>query len=313
MKIAAVSMVKNECDIIELFIKINTRFFDAIYILDHCSTDSTSDIVKLMKKKGFNIFYTLLSDKVYNQATITTNAVRQISRLGIYDFIMPIDADEFIPDNKIEFIKKFLIEKKSDFEIGYFPWKTYCPISNDYFKTQAPLYNNFKPRKSEPNQFYKIIISNKIATNCEISMGNHDLINESKFNHLKKYVMPSHLIHTPVRSEEQIISKAILGSHSFKLKKDRKPGEGFHWDEITQKIRTMNYSIPNELLSKIASNYAVPQKNCNYDISDANMIESQSTGIGQRKDIIEFLDLAKINIIKNFDNYISQLITNNIY
>lgn len=313
MKIAAVSMVKNESDIIELFIKINIRFFDAIYILDHCSTDSTAEIVRLMKKKGFNIFYTLLSDKIYNQAIITTNAVRQISRLGIYDFIMPIDADEFIPDNKIELIKKFLAEKKSDLEIGYFPWKTYCPINNNYFGTQAPLYNNFKPRKSEPNQFYKIIISNKIATNCEISMGNHDLINESKCNYSKKYIMPSHLIHIPVRSEEQIISKAILGSHSFKLKKDRKHGEGFHWDDIAQKIRNSNYSVSSNLLTNISINYAIPEKNCTYDIAASNMIESHSTGIGNNSDTIDFLDLAKINIIKNFDNHIAYFMANNVY
>ena len=110
MKIAAVTMVKNESDIIELFIKINSRFFDDIYILDHGSTDQTAKIIKLMKQKGYNLFYTLLDDKIYNQSKITTQAVRQIAKNKMYDYIMPIDADEFIQDTDTTIIKNFLIQ-----------------------------------------------------------------------------------------------------------------------------------------------------------------------------------------------------------
>ncbi len=308
MKIAAVSMVKNECDIIELFIKINSRFFDAIYILDHGSTDFTSKIIRLMKEDGFNIFYTLVKDRIYNQSTITSNAVNQIARLELYDFIMPIDADEFIPNNDIEKIKQFLKEKINSFDIGYLPWKTYCPIEKNYFESEAPLYNKFKARRSEINQYYKIIISNKLAKECKIEMGNHDIKHEPRFGYIKKNIVPSHLIHTPIRSEEQIISKAILGNHAFKLKKDRKPGEGFHWDELAKIIRSMNYSIPSETLSEMAANYAMPQIKSPKNIALTDLIELNSDPIGKKNDSINFPDLAKINLIKNLDEYISYLI-----
>jgi hypothetical protein len=42
------------------------------------------------------------------------------------------------------------------------------------------------------------------------------------------------LAHVPVRSSEQIVSKALLGSHKLSLVADRMHREGFHWDLIAE-------------------------------------------------------------------------------
>lgn len=310
MKIAAISMVKNESDIIELFIKINSRFFDAIYILDHGSTDATAQIVGLMKKSGYNVYYTLLNDKIYNQSKITTSAIRQIAQLNLYDYLMPLDADEFISGENIGLIKDFLSEQDGNFDVGYFPWKTYCPTNRKYFEASAPLHDNFKARRVEANQFYKVIITNRLGKFSTIAMGNHDVIIQEEISALKKHVVPSSLIHVPIRSQEQIISKAVLGSHSFKLKKDRALGEGFHWDELTHQIRIGNYSLSDEMLFQVAANYAVPKDKwvTNQPMSDA--IEPACSNIGRSEDSIEYIELAKINLLRNFDMHINELIIN---
>ena len=46
MKIAAISIVKNEADIIELFVKINSRICDHMYIVDGSSDDGTFEMLK---------------------------------------------------------------------------------------------------------------------------------------------------------------------------------------------------------------------------------------------------------------------------
>lgn len=307
MKIAAVSMVKNESDIIELFIRINSRFFDAIYILDHQSTDSTPEIIRLMKESGFNVFYTILKDTIYNQSKITSDAVNQISRMNLYDYIMPIDADEFIPDIDSKLIKDFLNSNKSDFNVGYIPWKTYYPINNQYYESRAPLYENFIPRASEKSQFYKIIISNEFGKTCNVAMGNHDASNLSESVKYKKKLIPSYLIHIPVRNKQQIISKVILGSHAFKLKKDRTPGEGFHWDQIAKKIKEMNYNLTDQMIFHIAANYATPHSDWVTCINNPHHKINEPERIGRKSDKIVFKNLATIDLLKNFDSRIEEL------
>jgi hypothetical protein len=221
---------------------------------------------------------------------------------------MPIDADEFMPENGIQAIENFLQGKDGGFNIGYLPWKTYCPINNDFYKIQNPLCKNFIARRIEPVQFYKIILSNEFAKNCIISMGNHDAINILYTGKTIKYKIPLHLKHVPIRSKEQAISKVILGSHAFELKKDRRPGEGFHWDELANKIRMNEYSMTNNLLFNMAMNYAVPKENWiihSIENQDDAMIEE----IGSEFDLIEYKNLAKIDLLKNLDMEIKKIIT----
>ena len=52
MHLAAVSIVRSECDIIESFVRHNAAFFDRLYILDHRSTDTTPDILRKLADEG---------------------------------------------------------------------------------------------------------------------------------------------------------------------------------------------------------------------------------------------------------------------
>ena len=302
MKFAAVAMVKNECDIIELFIKINSRFFDHIYFLDHMSNDNTVKIINLMIAKGYNISYRIIADKAYNQSLETTFEVRRIAKLNLYDFIMPLDADEFISIEDSYELKKLILDTVSIDGIAYIPWSTYVPESSEYFNSTAPLYSIFKKRRIEYNQFYKIIISNNFALNSIIEMGNHHATN-SNINITNIPILPLQLMHAPIRSAEQIIRKVILGSHSFSLKIDRKEGEGFHWEIMAQYIRGNNYLLDYTHLFNFGINYAVQDSEIKINELDFNCIR-----IGLMEDDFEFRELARINILESFDKEINELI-----
>ena len=301
-KIAAVSMVKNESDIIELFIKINSRVFDAFFILDHCSTDGTAKIIEALQSKGFQINYTKLSDGAYNQAEITTSAVRHVANLNLFDYIIPIDADEFFCQKTDLAISELISSSLTLEEVGHVPWITYCPQSSNYFNSEAPLYENFRMRRIEPIQYYKVILGNNFAKECSISMGNHNATNEKyKFSSSKLLSLPVN--HIPVRSKEQIIRKAILGSYAFSLKKNRNPGEGYHWDLMATKIRERNYHLDDADLLEIALNYATQD-----GTALANDLIEDCPRIGNEGDSIEFKELSDINLLKSFDMEIADLI-----
>jgi glycosyltransferase involved in cell wall biosynthesis len=131
MKVALISMVKNECDIIELFLKINLRQLDHAYIFDHKSTDGTDLIIKKMINEGYPITYMYHQDDDFRQSDLITAATNQISKLGIYDYLVPLDADEFLATtDQFRSVKDAISVSLSTSSLGLIPWKTYCPISD---------------------------------------------------------------------------------------------------------------------------------------------------------------------------------------
>jgi hypothetical protein len=298
-RIIGVAMVKNEADIIELFIKINSRFFSEIHILDHQSSDSTAAIITKCQSWGYRVKYKLLENDGmgFNQAEITTNYIQQVARDYDCDFIMPIDADEFpyfSPGSQV-----FKILSKATSTCGYclIPWVTYCPINDDYLSSHAPLYSNFKPRNFEPDQYYKVILTKDFAKTVKLTTGNHDVVEEKKYKPKKVKAI---LQHVPVRSAAQISSKAIIGSATLKVTKNHKAGEAFHWDDMAERILGQDMKVSAAETLDIALNYAKLKK---HQRSPRLSVFPFYPKIGTSSDTIEFKDLAKVDVHKNINAF----------
>jgi hypothetical protein len=300
-KLAAVSMIRNECDILELFIKINARVFDAFYILDHHSSDHTADIIKKLQDKGYPIIYKLLPDREFNQAEITTNEVRELANKNIFDYIFPIDGDEFLFCDSIYSPKVLLNSLLPKDRFGMIPWRTYCPISADYLNLAAPLYQNFRMRKNEPKQYYKVILGNEFAKTCLLTSGNHDVKNRKGTS--EAIFLPLILQHIPIRSVDQLVRKVILGSNIRALRTNRKAGESYHYDLMAKRVREQNYQVCYDDLFDVAINYATSS-----EINIINQLVEDGPRVGTESDVIEFKNLASIELLKSFDMFALDLI-----
>jgi hypothetical protein len=292
-KIGIITMVKNESDVIELFLKINLRSVDKIFVIDHRSEDGTFEIAKEMQKiyPQIELFFNV--NKEFNQSQVITEAVRRIASQNIFDYLIPLDADEFICETYPIDFREILSSSVGDKEAVLIPWETYCPTSLDYFNSDSPLYNCFKKRSSEPNQFYKVILGNEFAKECVVSEGNHTAFSE-KYQQPNKVFLNIKLKHVPVRSSEQLVRKALMGSYALALKVGRKSDEGYHWDEIASIVRSNGYKLGLEQLSNIALHYAAPK--------DAVVeIDHNTVGIGSKEDKILFSKLAKPSLIRDYD------------
>jgi len=306
-KIAALCMVRNESDIIELFLKINSRSFDEFFILDHLSSDTTPVIINELQKTGLKINYVRLTDGAYIQSEYTTAAVRKIAMLNQFDYIFPIDADEFISFDNSNSLYEIIANSINIYETAVVPWVTYCPVSADYFNRRAPLYENFRKRRVEPEQYYKVILGNEYAKNCIIRQGNHSASNDNipvdNIPTCGQKILSIELNHVPVRSAEQIIRKAIIGSYAVALKKNREPRESFHWDLLAREVREKNYLLNGDDLLKIAMQYSVRPE---YMMSDNTLVDTGR--IGLEDDVLEYPDLARIDLLKTFDSFISEVV-----
>lgn len=98
MNIIGITIVKNEEDIIESFIRYNMKILDQLFIVDNGSTDGTLDIINSMINEGFPVTLTHRIGE-FNQIEIMNELLSNVlygKHATISDFIIPLDADEFL-------------------------------------------------------------------------------------------------------------------------------------------------------------------------------------------------------------------------
>lgn len=295
---AAVSMVRNECDIIELFVRINLRAFDHLYIVDHGSSDGTAAILARLREEGLPLTVTSLADIHQTQSETLTRLLREAAASGRYRYVMPLDADEFfVPPEGWRWPS--LDATLGDLAYGLVPWKTFVPVASDYMGATAPLHDNFRLRSSEPVQYYKAVVPAALARVARLGPGSHELVDTPPG--VRAVELPLPLFHVPVRSSEQLVQKAVLGSHTLSIKRNRLPGEGFHWDAMAADIRSRGYALDDAALLRHALAYGVgPDDGGSVGVSD------EPVRVGLPTDAIRHRDLARIEPIAAFDAFMSR-------
>jgi hypothetical protein len=265
-KTAIILMVKNESQIIEYFVRINSYWADHIFIINDRSSDSTTMILESLIAEGFKISIIENQSLEYHQDKVMTGLMRSVAMLDYYDFIVPLDADEFVFDfdgylKQVNAINANIVIRMK--------WKTLIPKIAEPMEDPYP-FKKFDVIINEPIEIKKLVIPNKLAKKSFLSMGNHEIY----FKKLQtcEYIDAQFLLfHAPVRSAAQLVSKIIIGSSKFKLKRNKARGEGKHWLDIYLKIKVKNFVISLDDLRLLAYCYT-----SSYIIYDKNNIDDFS-------------------------------------
>jgi len=291
-------MVKDECDIIELFIRINLRFIDRMFIINNRSSDGTVAIIKRLQEEGCPVTLWHEDNVDFQQGLTTTTAARKIVDEYDPDWIFPLDADEFLTENGRELRAE--LEDIPDQKCGIMQWRTFVPLSGDYAAFENPLWHNFRQRKVETLQLSKVVIPANLAKTSKLTPGNHHLTNSDN-QRIPEFTLTTTLAHVPVRSSEQIVAKSIIGSLKQQITWNRLEKEGFHWDIMAQLARTSNYRLDDQQLREIAFAYSQEP--------DREVIRKfdESKRIGSENDRIQYHELAGIHILERLDNFIQEL------
>lgn len=305
VKIAAVSMVKNECDIIEWFIKLNARFVDHFYIIDHNSNDGTTRILQRLEAGGAPITCSRVETVAFEQSRLTSEKVRSVAATEQFDYIIPLDADEFLSLPESGDLGAYLQQRISPEQFGTMDWLTFCPVSDDYYDSDNPLYEHFRPRSFEPASFSKVILGNEFAKHCAVAAGNHSAKNKRYKNAGVALDLP--LYHVPVRSSQQLIRKAILGDYATRLNGKRKKDVNFHWRVMAGEIRDNDYQLSSQHLMNFALHYGVPA-----DQREPVELDEKGPRIGDSDMSLVLSDEARINNLETFDQFIGQLVTERV-
>ena len=173
-KIYSISMVKDEEDIIESFIRFNSLIIDKFFILDNGSTDNTNGILNLLKKEGFDIEILSDTDTEFNQMYKTNELLHRILReYEQADFIIPLDADEFIIE-KSGGNAKHIISCLEQNKVYYYEWLSFVPSSAQMLKEAFVPARMDTVRVAEKEQKKIIIPCSIINDSFIIKNASHD-------------------------------------------------------------------------------------------------------------------------------------------
>ena len=216
--IAVVSMVRNEADVIESFVRHNLGWADKLYVAVHESSDETLSILQALQQDGLPIVLSEVKGAAQLQSEVVTALMRQAVAEGA-GIVVPLDADEFLlPDGSgnagqsVGDYCRSVFAVMDEGKVYAIPWVRYVPRSGQGFLLSRRAY-----REKWPDSLTKTVLGAGAVKEAqlEISQGSHRALlpgNEGDRQAVVPEVVKGiHIAHYPWRSEEQAAKKAAVG------------------------------------------------------------------------------------------------------
>ena len=127
-KIVIISMVKNEADIIESFVRHGLTFADELLVADHCSTDGTGEILGKLREEGMPVFVQLRKQVELAHEEVMNELLQEAVRERHADIVLPLDADEFLVNTDTGTSCREVLERLSPEKLYKLEWRLYEPL-----------------------------------------------------------------------------------------------------------------------------------------------------------------------------------------
>lgn len=236
--------VKNECDIVEAFVRHHAALVDRVVVVDNASQDGTRGILDALEAEGLPL--TVLSDDTleYRQSEIMSYLSRACLRVFDIDRLFLLDADEFLHVESRSHIDAALSRFRSD-ESVRLAWATYVPETSADDGICAPLRMR-RRRREEPKPSYKLAVSRHYADSpaAQVSMGNHDLLDAGTI--VETSIADIRIAHYPIRSALQLQTKAAVSWTAY-MAMGYDGAYGAQWKFLRQRSDEQNVAELREL------------------------------------------------------------------
>jgi len=256
VRIIGVSVIKNESDILETFVRHNLGYLDALVVLENKSSDKSRQILARLALEGLPLIIMDDPEIAHKQSEKLTGLIKKVSAIYNPDWIIPLDADEFLNPNEGETMESVLADLPEG-SVGQMEWRTYVPTASDDPK-QADIVKRIRNRRAvESPQYYKVIIPESVFNKKPfiVDYGNHAVRFENGTYPLEHYILNTlRLAHFPLRSSEQILTKAFV-SWLANLSYDDRTIDGWHKQSLYERF-VKNIPLKSEELERAAINYA---------------------------------------------------------
>ena len=239
-RVAVVSMVRDEEDIIESFVRHHLRLVDAIYIAEHHSTDRTLQILRSLVSEGLPLVVNQIAGMAQKQAEYVTALMKRAFADG-YSIVFALDADEFIvPDAAVTGIPEVrrMLHELDDSQVHSLRWVTY---QTPGWCTDKFILRGARREHHAVADLQKVMVGRSAwqKTGLTIAQGNHICLVDGK---QRPVVLPMrtipdvHIAHFSWRSESQMAAKAVSGWLTNVAKYSRHTRMANQWHEVFHEL-----------------------------------------------------------------------------
>lgn len=260
MKSAVLSIVRNEADIIEVFVRYHIQKFDHVFIVDHLSKDGTSDILNQLVQEGLPLTVQKSDVPYHAQGHLMTSLLKEVRSKHKISVVMPIDADEFVVGD----IRKAAYDLPSNVPCTVSAlWYNYAPTALENLHPLKDIC--YRNKQVNPIQHKTLIPGPLIDHNVHVLEGCHELYFGEK---MVQMIVSEHLhlAHFPIRSAIQFMKKALVG-WTAKLANPANQGnkpEWSHWKMFFDKAKKGELSLLE--LQSLALGYTVDHHSDSSDL-----------------------------------------------
>ena len=241
MHLAAVSIVRSECDIIKPFVRHNATFFDRLYILDHRSTDTTPDILRRLADDGLPLVLSREGYGIFYQGPTMTQLIKRACDDHPWDFIIPLDGDEFlrVPDRAT---LEAALADLDPASIGLSEVVNYIPTESDdpdELDVLRRIVHRAKTKPDTGSKIFKVVIPGAVIRQPGFSLneGHHGVCIDGR-PVAERRVEGLSLAHFPVRSIDQFILRTILCRLAWSSRSDYNPSWGWHYGTFFKQLKS---------------------------------------------------------------------------
>ncbi len=231
--IVCIGVIKNAADIIESMIRVNALWADRFVFYDNMSTDRTAEILSSLQKEGFALEVLPDMEQSHMQKEKMHRLLRYVKEKYEPDFIMALDDDEILipADGKMPGNVREEILGLDPAMLYYISWRNYIPTEeDDASEICIPKRMRFC-FDDEPEMTKKVLIPADLVTEgFMIGDGNHYA--DGKNIRGRMLLTDLRIAHFPVRSPEQLASKAVVGWMNILSIPDRREDLAYHWERM---------------------------------------------------------------------------------
>jgi glycosyltransferase involved in cell wall biosynthesis len=230
MKLVAISRVKDEADIIEPFVRHHADIFDIHLVLDDGSSDGTWEMLQELKREGLPLVLMREPSVGYRQSQYMTGLMRRAAAEFGADWIVPLDADEFLETPEAISLATLLEHRER--RIFTIPWNNFVwSAAQDQHLEPNPVLRMRLRMPASPASLNKVVIPTSWpAEQLELTQGSHAVLHNGR--PLPTEILDEvRLCHFPIRSKAQFAGKVAIGYLQYAAMSDWDRHDGFHYIE----------------------------------------------------------------------------------